>query len=151
MEFTRIILKPHQTEKSYALQNGAVIKYSFVVDPQATKGQIALAFHTIYGKKPAKVATKMCKSVATKTGTAHPGYTKKTKIAYITLPKGVTIGEAKNPDDTVAQAQKVQPVDVTKKEVTPVKTVEVKSNDATKKEVTPTSTDSNDGSQGGNI
>jgi large subunit ribosomal protein L23 len=105
MEFTRIILKPYNTEKSYAAQaNG---KYAFLVLPNATKLDIAIAFQTIYGHKPVKVTTQIRKPVSIRTGTAHPGYSKLIKIAYVTVPAGVTLSAQQ--DNTKETA--VEPVD----------------------------------------
>jgi ribosomal protein L23 len=91
MEFSRIILRPYQSEKTYAQQSSASPKYAFVVDPKANKFDISIAFETIYGHKPVAISTQLKKPSATRTGTVHPGFTKLTKIAYITLPKGVSL------------------------------------------------------------
>ena len=88
MEFSRIIIKPVHTEKSYAQQSIEPKKHTFMVDLNATKNDIKLAFESIYGFAPIKVATQIRKPVKFRTGTANPGYTKKIKIAYVTLPIG---------------------------------------------------------------
>lgn len=91
MEYSKIIIKPLVSEKSYALQNAESKKYAFYVDPKATKDDIKSAFESIYGFAPKKVCTLLRKPVNIRTGTLKPGMTKLTKIAYITLPKGKTI------------------------------------------------------------
>jgi len=88
MDFNKIIITPYQTEKTYAQQTAGVAKYAFIVDPSATKSQISLAFQSIYNLTPASVATQIRKPVKVRTGTAKPGYSKKFKIAYITLAPG---------------------------------------------------------------
>ncbi|MDR2636407.1 MAG: 50S ribosomal protein L23 [Mycoplasmataceae bacterium] len=91
MEFTKIIIQSYQTEKSYALQNSANPKYAFVVDPEATKHDIKLAFFSIYGHKPVAVSTQLKKPTHVRSGTMKPGFSKLTKIAYITLAKGTKL------------------------------------------------------------
>ncbi|GHU26412.1 hypothetical protein FACS1894152_0960 [Bacilli bacterium] len=140
MEFTRIILRPIHTEKVYVLNNLPNKKFAFEVDVKATKQDIALAFESIYNIKPTKVATQIRKPAKVRTGTAHPGYTKLMKLAYITLPAGATIAanaeESKNESKAVKKTPAVHK-DVTKKEVatkTEKKTDAAKPT-ATKKEV----------------
>ncbi|GHU46888.1 hypothetical protein FACS1894218_0160 [Bacilli bacterium] len=140
MEFTRIILRPIHTEKVYVLNNLPNKKFAFEVDVKATKQDIALAFESIYNIKPTKVATQIRKPAKVRTGTAHPGYTKLMKLAYITLPVGTTIAanaeESKNENKTAKKAP-VAHKDVAKKEVgtKTQKKAEVARPTATKKEV----------------
>jgi large subunit ribosomal protein L23 len=76
MEFTRIILKPMHTEKTYVYQSFEPKKLCFFVDPNATKNDISIAISTIYGVVPTKINTQLKKPHSTKVGTAHPGQTK---------------------------------------------------------------------------
>jgi large subunit ribosomal protein L23 len=124
MEFTRIIIRPMHTEKTYAFQAMEAKKYAFYVDPKATKHDVALAFESIYGIKPTKVATQIRKPAKVRTGTAKPGFSKLTKIAYVSLPLG---------SDIAAQAA----TEETPKVETPVKTEKkVTSKEVAKKETT---------------
>jgi len=91
MEFSKIIISPYQTEKTYAMQQAPVAKCAFLVDPKATKGQILLAFESIYNLTPVSIATQIRKPAKVRTGTAKPGYSKKIKIAYITLANGQSL------------------------------------------------------------
>ena len=91
MEFSRIIIKPLLTEKTNILKSTEPRQYVFEVDPKASKHQIIEAFMAIYQIAPAKVNTQVRKPAKVRTGTIHPGYTKLTKIAYITLPAGKAI------------------------------------------------------------
>jgi len=93
MEFSKIIISPYQTEKTYAMQQAPVAKCAFLVDPKATKSQILLAFESIYNLTPVSVATQIRKPAKVRTGTAKPGFSKKIKIAYITLATGQTLSE----------------------------------------------------------
>jgi len=93
MEFSKIIISPYQTEKTYAMQQAPVAKCAFLVDPKATKSQILLAFESIYNLTPVSIATQIRKPAKVRTGTAKPGYSKKIKIAYITLASGQTLSE----------------------------------------------------------
>jgi ribosomal protein L23 len=99
MEFTKIIVHSYQTEKSYALQNAENPKYAFVVDPKANKTAISIAFQSIYGHKPVSITTQLKKPTHVRTGTTKPGFSKLTKIAYITLKKGVKLS-ADDTEDT---------------------------------------------------
>ena len=87
MEFSRIIIKPLLTEKTNILKSTEPRQYVF----EASKHQIIEAFMAIYQIAPAKVNTQVRKPAKVRTGTIHPGYTKLTKIAYITLPAGKAI------------------------------------------------------------
>jgi large subunit ribosomal protein L23 len=120
MEFTRIIVRPIHSEKTYGLQALANKKYGFVVDVKATKYDIAIAFESIYGIKPAKVATQIRKPAKIRTGTAKPGFTKIMKLAYITLPAGKDISNAATaPAETKpTKTEKKTNPNLVKKEVT---------------------------------
>jgi large subunit ribosomal protein L23 len=115
MHFTDIIISPYQTEKTYAQQNSAAPKYAFVVNPKANKYEIAIAFESIYGHKPLAIATQLKKPVKVRVGTNKPGFSKLTKIAYVTLAKGTNL----NPEDNVEPVINVpeQNENVSKKEV----------------------------------
>ncbi|MDR1991786.1 MAG: 50S ribosomal protein L23 [Mycoplasmataceae bacterium] len=91
MEFTRIILYPLHTEKTYTFGALEQKKYAFAVDVKATKYDINIAFESIYGIHPVKIATQIRKVARVRTGTMKPGFSKLTKIALITLPKGTDI------------------------------------------------------------
>ncbi|MDR0675378.1 MAG: 50S ribosomal protein L23 [Mycoplasmataceae bacterium] len=128
MEFTRIILYPLHTEKTYTFGALPQKKYAFVVDTKATKTDIAIAFESIYGIHPSKIATQIRKPAKVRTGTLKPGYSKKTKIAYITLPQGTDIATSNKeaPKETPSKkvdaspAKKVENLakkEITKKEV----------------------------------
>lgn len=103
MQLTNVILKPYLTEKSYSKRVEDKKKYAFIVNIKATKKDIELAFASIFDIEPEAVTTMIRKSVATRTGTMHPGYTKAFKIAYITLPKGKDIAISK--EDFEAKAK----------------------------------------------
>ena len=91
MELTDMIICPYLTEKTYSKRTEENKKYAFIVNTKANKNDIAIAFETIFNINPIAVKTMIRKQVATKTGTAHPGFTKSFKIAYVTLPKGKDI------------------------------------------------------------
>lgn len=91
MEFSRVIVKPLLTEKSYALNSGTPKQYAFEVHVKASKYEISDAFQVIYDIKPTKVNTQLRKPTKVKKGSARSGYSKLCKIAYITLPKGKDI------------------------------------------------------------
>ncbi|MCQ2747686.1 MAG: 50S ribosomal protein L23 [Mycoplasmoidaceae bacterium] len=103
MQLTNVILKPYLTEKSYSKRVEDKKKYAFIVNIKATKKDIELAFASIFDIEPEAVTTMIRKSVATRTGTMHPGYTKAFKIAYITLPNGKDIAISK--EDFEAKAK----------------------------------------------
>jgi len=103
MQLTNVIIRPYLTEKSYTKRAEECKKYAFIVDMNATKADIAMAFASMFEIDPIAVRTMVRKSVATRTGTAHPGYTKAFKIAYITLPKGKDIAVSK--EEFEAQAK----------------------------------------------
>lgn len=129
MQLSNIIIKPYLTEKSYSGQTQTLKKYAFIVNVKANKSDIALAFKNIFNMVPVKISTMIRKSVATKTGTLHPGFTQAFKIAYITLPKGKDIAisqedleaKAKN-----AKASSKKPIEEKAKEISPASLVKDK-------------------------
>ncbi|MDR1235113.1 MAG: 50S ribosomal protein L23 [Mycoplasmataceae bacterium] len=129
MEFTRIILYPLHTEKTYTFGSLPLKKYAFVVDVKATKHDIGIAFESIYGIHPTKIATQIRKPARVRTGTAKPGFSKLMKIAYITLPAGSDIAASNKelPKETATKEAV--------KETTPVKKSETTKKEITKKEV----------------
>jgi len=80
-----VIVKPIISEKSYALIDEG--KYTFEVDPRATKTEIKLAIEKIFNVKVAGVNTlnKQGKTRRTKFGA---GKRKDTKRAIVTLKSG---------------------------------------------------------------
>ncbi len=80
-----IILKPVVSEKSYGLIDEG--KYTFLVDPRASKTEIKLAIEKIFGVKVAGVNTlnRVGKARRTRFGT---GKRKDTKRAIVTLKSG---------------------------------------------------------------
>ena len=80
-----IILKPVVSEKSYGLIDEG--KYTFLVDPRATKTEIKLAIEKIFNVKVGSINTlnKKGKTRRTKFGT---GKRKDTKRAIVTLKSG---------------------------------------------------------------
>lgn len=104
MQLTNVIVKPYLTEKSYTRRAEDKKKYAFIVNTQATKRDVAMAFAAIFDIEPESVTTMIRKSVATRTGTLHPGYTKAFKIAYVTLPKGKDISVSKEEFEAKAKA-----------------------------------------------
>ncbi|MDR1850946.1 MAG: 50S ribosomal protein L23 [Mycoplasmataceae bacterium] len=115
MHFTDIIVAPYQTEKTYAQQNSATPKYAFIVNPKANKYEIAIAFESIYGHKPVAIATQLKKPVKVRVGTNKPGFSKLTKIAYVTLAKGVNLNPEENAEPIINVPE--QNENVSKKEV----------------------------------
>ena len=104
MQLTNVIIKPYLTEKTYSKRSQAKKQYAFIVDMNANKADIALAFASIFEIEPENVKTMVRKPVATRTGTLHPGFTKAFKIAYITLPKGKDIALSKQETEEKAKA-----------------------------------------------
>ena len=80
-----IILRPVVSEKSYGLIDEG--KYTFLVDPRATKTEIKLAIEKIFGVKVAAVNTinRVGKARRTRLGA---GKRKDTKRAIVTLKSG---------------------------------------------------------------
>ena len=105
MQLSNVIIRPYLTEKSYTKRAEDKKKYAFVVNKDANKRDIALAFESIFDIVPEAVTTMVRKSVATRTGTLHPGYTKAFKIAYVTLPKGKDISISKEEFEAKAKVQ----------------------------------------------
>lgn len=92
MDLSKVIRAQLVTEKAYLLQSESQPKYTFVVDPKATKHHIALAFESIFGLVPASINTLLRKPKPTRyIKNKKRGYTKITKLAYITLPKGMKL------------------------------------------------------------
>jgi large subunit ribosomal protein L23 len=119
MEFTRIIIRPLHTEKTYTFGSLPAKKYAFEVDPKATKYDIAIAFESIYGIHAVKVSTQIRKPAKVRTGTLKPGFSKLRKLAYVTLPVGADIAVSNKDAPKEATSTKKETVkkDVTKKEV----------------------------------
>jgi len=120
MELTKVIIRPYLTEKTYAKRSNDKKQYAFIVDIKANKDQIALAFFSIFNIEPEAVKTMVRKSVKTRTGTMHPGYTKAFKIAYITLPAGQDIALSKADTEAAVKGEKAE------KAVKPAEAKEVK-------------------------
>lgn len=97
MELNEVIIKPYLTEKTYQVRNTNLDQevIAFIVNPKANKNNIKQAFEAIYEIKPAAINTITRKPVEFRTGTKIPGFTKLTKIAYITLPKGIKLAVTK--------------------------------------------------------
>lgn len=106
MELTKVIIRPYLTEKTYAKRSADKKQYAFIVDIKADKKAIAMAFASIFNIEAESIKTMIRKPVATRTGTAHPGYTKAFKIAYITLPAGADIALSKADSEAAAKAAK---------------------------------------------
>ncbi|AJQ45599.1 50S ribosomal protein L23 [Ureaplasma diversum] len=100
MEITRIIIRPHVTEKTYQLRESEKQVLSFVVDKKANKHQIKEAFIAIFGQKPEKISTVLRKPTVINKNRPNQGFTKAKKIAYVTMPKGVKVGQSEDPTDT---------------------------------------------------
>lgn len=100
MDITRVLIKPLLTEKTYAMNSNEVKQYAFLVNPKASKHEIANAFAALYEFKPLKVNTQIRKPAKTRTMSYHPGFTKLEKIAYITLPPGKDISVGSEPVET---------------------------------------------------
>ena len=100
MDITRVLIKPLLTEKTYAMNSNEVKQYAFLVNPKASKHEIANAFAALYEFKPLKVNTQIRKPGKTRTMSYHPGFTKLQKIAYITLPPGKDISVGSEPVET---------------------------------------------------
>lgn len=100
MDITRVLIKPLLTEKTYAMNSNEVKQYAFLVNPKASKHEIANAFAALYEFKPLKVNTQIRKPAKTRIMSYHPGLTKLEKIAYITLPPGKDISVGSEPVET---------------------------------------------------
>jgi large subunit ribosomal protein L23 len=82
MEARDVIKRPVITERSTEIM--ADKKYTFEVDPRATKGQIKGALEEIFGVKVQTVNTANYKGKFKRVG-RHTGYTSKRKKAVVTL------------------------------------------------------------------
>ena len=80
-----IILKPVVSEKSYGLIDEG--KYTFIVDPRASKTEIKLAIEQVFGVKVAKINTLNLKGKTRRTRHGI-GKRKDTKRAIVTLKSG---------------------------------------------------------------
>ena len=127
MDITRVLIKPLLTEKTYAMNSNEVKQYAFLVNPKASKHEIANAFAALYEFKPLKVNTQIRKPGKTRTMSYHPGFTKLQKIAYITLPPGKDLSVGSEPvetdkkkiEQTAKAKEKGQLKEVKKPEATP--------------------------------
>ena len=141
MDITRVLIKPLLTEKTYAMNSNEVKQYAFLVNPKASKHEIANAFAALYEFKPLKVNTQIRKPSKTRTMSYHPVFTKLQKIAYITLPPGkdISVGSesvetnTKKTEQTVKAKEKGQLKEVKKPEAKPETKVEPKAKAETKK------------------
>ncbi len=87
-----LLKNPRITEKTAYASAESV--YVFDVAPRATKTEIAKAFEMLYKHSPVTVRTLIKKPKSHFKRTAQGsqlGFGKKIKVAYISLPKGVTI------------------------------------------------------------
>ena len=124
MELTQIIIRPYLTEKTYTvrtLHEQEVI--AFIVNPKASKHEIKFAFEAIYNIKPEKINTITRKPAWIRTGTQQPGMTKLTKIAYVTLPKGVKL--AVTAEEIEETKEQIKEAEKTSKKSAKVETKEV--------------------------
>ncbi len=107
MQLYDIILRPYLTEKTIQVRTAHEKEViAFVVNPKANKHEIKSAFISIYNVKPEKINVVKHKPVAIKTGTRVPGFSKLTKIAYVTLPVGVKIAVTQEEIDDAKSAAK---------------------------------------------
>ena len=113
MDISRVLIKPLLTEKSNFLQNLEPKQYAFVVDVKANKHEIRDAFIALYDIVPTKVATQLRKPARVRTGTLKPGFSKLTKIAYITLPPGKAINTT---NESIEEAKEVSKQKTAQKE-----------------------------------
>lgn len=96
MELTSVLIKPYHTEKSSRIRLGQEKStIAFIVNRKANKLDIESAFKAIYNVTPEKINVLNRKSQSFRNGTRVPGRTKALKIAYIILPKGVSIALTK--------------------------------------------------------
>ena len=87
-KYLEIIKAPVITEKSQAVQ--AEGKYTFKVDPKATKLEIKAAVEKIFNVKVTDVRTMNVKPKKRRVG-RYTGLTNRTKKAIVTLAEGQTI------------------------------------------------------------
>ena len=113
MDISRVLIKPLLTEKSNYLQNLEPKQYAFIVDVKANKHEIRDAFMALYSIAPTKIATQLRKPARVRTGTLKPGFSKLTKIAYITLPPGNAINTT---NEAIEEAKEVSKQKTAQKE-----------------------------------
>ena len=113
MDISRVLIKPLLTEKSNYLQNLEPKQYAFIVDVKANKHEIRDAFMALYNIAPTKIATQLRKPARVRTGTLKPGFSKLTKIAYITLPPGKAINTS---NEAIEEAKEVSKQKTAQKE-----------------------------------
>lgn len=90
MALTHVLIQPLITEKS--LEATKANRYTFVVTPSATKGQIKEAVEKYFQVEVARVHTVMNRGQQTRTGRRRlPKITPDTKKAVVTLKKGQSI------------------------------------------------------------
>ncbi len=109
MDLNNVIIKPYHTEKSYGLrkfQDPSCLV--FVVNKNASKDLIKLAFKEIYNVMPEKVNTTNRHPKKTRMTAKGVGYSKAFKLAYITLPKGMQIALTKDEIAEAAEANKAE-------------------------------------------
>lgn len=87
-KYLEIIKAPVITEKSQAAQSKG--KYTFKVDPKATKLEIKAAVEKIFNVKVTDVRTMNVKPKKRRVG-RYTGLTNRTKKAIVTLAEGQTI------------------------------------------------------------
>jgi large subunit ribosomal protein L23 len=85
---SRVLRKPVFTEKSERLQ--AAGQYTFIVDRDANKTEVARAVRDIYGVTPAHVRITVTKGKAVRFGRSF-GFRQDVKKAVVTLKKGEKI------------------------------------------------------------
>ncbi len=84
----RVLVRPMVTEKT--AHQESVNKYTFVVEKNATKGQVKRAIHELYGVMPVGVAVAHIQGRRVRFG-KFAGKRSDFKKAIITLPKGSSI------------------------------------------------------------
>ncbi|ANX02449.1 50S ribosomal protein L23 [Thermoclostridium stercorarium subsp. leptospartum DSM 9219] len=103
-----IIIRPYITEKSY--ENMAQGKYTFIVDPKATKTEIKHAVEKLFNVKVLSVNTVNYKGKEKRLG-VHVGRTSKWKKAIVkidTNPQPVTYLDKEGNPVTVAKKYKTE-------------------------------------------
>ncbi len=84
----RVLVRPMVTEKT--AREESVNKYTFVIEKNATKGQVKRAIHELYGVMPVGVAVAHMQGRRVRFG-KFAGKRSDFKKAIITLPKGSSI------------------------------------------------------------
>lgn len=111
MELMQVIIKPYLTEKTFSVRSKSAKEViAFIINPKANKNDVKKAFEMIYEIKPETVNTITKKPVAIRTGTRQPGFSKLTKIAYVTLPAGVKLAVTKEEIETAQEEIKKEKV-----------------------------------------